>query len=67
MKEDANDDDMALAVTMRHCLGALNLLDDGIVNSVLSAVTDTMIGAISLRDADLAKEILETIKVLPGM
>ena len=67
LKEDANDDDMALAVTMRHCLGALNLLDDGIVNSVLSAVTDTMIGAISLRDADLAKEILETIKVLPGM
>lgn len=57
LKNTANDEEMALCVTMRHCLAALEMLDDGIVDTVREAIYDTMIGSIGLRDADMAEDV----------
>lgn len=66
LKDTANNEEMMLCVTMRHCLGALDLVDDEIVGSVREAIYDTMIGAISLRDAELAEEVWNVaVKPLP--
>lgn len=66
LNEVANNEDIALCVTMRHCLGALQLISDGIVSSKKEAIKDTMIGAIALRDIDLAKTTYDVaVDILP--
>lgn len=66
LKNVANDEEIALCVTMRHCLAALSLVDDGICTNLREAVYDTMVGAIGLRNAELAAEVFEkAVKPLP--
>lgn len=66
LKENAHNEEMMLCITMRHCLGALDLLKDEVVTDVHEAILDTMIGTISLRDMELAQETFESaVKPLP--
>lgn len=68
IKQTANDEEMALCVTMRHCLAALDMVDDEIVGTVREAIQDTMIGSIGLRDAELAEDVfMHAIKPLGGL
>lgn len=68
LKNTANDEEMMLCVTMRHCLAALDLVDDGIVENVREAIFDTMIGSIGLRDANLAENVFaQAIKPMGGL
>lgn len=68
LQNTANDEEMMLCVTMRHCLAALDLVDDGIVDTVRDAIYDTMIGAIALRDSDLADNVFkEAVMPLGGI
>ncbi len=60
LKETANDEEMALCVTMRHCIAALEMVDDDIVTTLRQAVHDTMIGAIAIRDPDLANQVYQS-------
>lgn len=60
IKNVANDEEMALAITMRHCIAALELYEDDIDPTLRDAVYDTMIGAIAIRDMDLAQEAFKS-------
>jgi len=57
LKEEAGSEELAMAVSLRHCLGALRLLKRGV--SYNDAIFNTMIGAIRLRDPILADEVYE--------
>lgn len=66
LKDTANNEEMALCVTMRHCIAALDLVDTGICDTVRDAIVDTMIGSIGLRDVELAQMTFDAaIKPLP--
>ena len=45
---------------MRHCIAALEMVDDDIVTTLRQAVHDTMIGAIAIRDPDLANQVYQS-------
>lgn len=56
---NTGSEEMAMQVTLRHCLGALKLMSIGI--PLKSAVKKTMVGSIAIKDLTLAKEIYENL------
>ena len=63
LKDTANNEELTLCVTMRHCLAALDLLS---IEDIYTAVYDTMIGALAIRDIELAEDVFKSaVKPLP--
>lgn len=58
LKDEAGSEEMALSITLRHCIGALRLLKAGF--DFNSAIRMTMIGAIAIRDVALADEVFKS-------
>jgi len=54
-----NAEDVAMSVTLRHCLAALRQMRYG--RKFKQAIKDTMCGAIGIKDTYLAKQIYETV------
>ena len=59
LKEQAGDEELVMCVTLRHCLGALKLMKTGI--PLKSAVKNSMIGSIAIKNLDLANEIFKSV------
>lgn len=59
-----NAEDVALSLTLRHCLAALKQMSIG--RPFKSAIKGTMIGTIAIKDIDLAREVYDSVvSVLP--
>lgn len=56
---DNSYDDVAMSITLRHCLAALNAIKRGI--PFKNAIKRTMVNAIGVKDIALAKEVYETV------
>lgn len=56
--QEAHSEELAMCVTMRHCIGALKLMKIG--EPIKDAIYDTMIGAIAIRDLQIAYETFNT-------
>lgn len=54
-----NAEDVALSITLRHCLAALRQIKIG--RSAKQAIRNTMIGVIGLKDLKLAQEVYDTV------
>ena len=60
-----NAEDIALNVTLRGCIGALENIAEG--ESPTDAITNTLIGKIAEADLELAEKVCAEIKSLPSM
>lgn len=54
----AHCEELAMCVTMRHCLGALKLMSIG--ENIYDAIYDTMIGSIGLYNLDIAQDAFKS-------
>ena len=54
--KNCGSEDIAMSVTLRHCIGALELLD---IEDFNHAIYDTMIGAIKIKDLELAETVYQ--------
>lgn len=59
-----NAEDIALSVTMRGCIGALENIEEG--ENPKDAILNTLIGKIAESDLELAEKVKETIDSLPN-
>jgi len=57
---EINAEDVAMSLTMRHCLAALRLMRDGF--AFKKAIKNTMIGAIAVKDMILARKVYDSVK-----
>lgn len=55
LKNEAGSEELCMCVTLRHCIGALKLMENGF--SFEMAIQNTMIGSISIRDQALANDV----------
>lgn len=55
----AGSEELALQVTLRHCLKALHLMKIG--SPVKKAIQNTMVGSIAIKDPLMAKEVMDTV------
>lgn len=63
LKDTSNNEELTLCVTMRHCLAALDLLS---IEDIYTAIQDTMIGALAIRDIEVAEDVFKSaVKPLP--
>lgn len=55
--KSAGSEDIAMSVTLRHCIGALELLE---IEDFNNAIYDTMIGAIKIKDLEIAETVFNS-------
>lgn len=56
---EINAEDVAMSLTMRHCFAALRLIREGAL--LKSALKNTLVGAIAIKDLLLAKKVYTTV------
>ena len=55
LKSEAGSEELCMCVTLRHCIGALKLMENGF--SFEMAIQNTMVGSLAIRDQALANDV----------